>query len=142
MADDEAGAGVPIDRSVLELLRDRLRTTRQVADAHLSDEAGHIELLITLSEAYYPGSETNATLTIRWYTNDDFSIHYREAGGNESWECRWDRHPNPHNDREHFHPPPDAATPGEDGSWPNDYREVVRLVLDDIENRIEERWRG
>lgn len=138
MGGDEADWGVPIDRTVLEQLRDRLRTTDQVVDARITDSDGHLELQVTLSEAYYP-DETTATLTVRWYVNDDFSIHYRESGTGDR-ECRWDRHPNPHNDRDHFHPPPDAATPGEDESWPEDYRGVIRLILDEIESRIQRLW--
>jgi len=140
MDEDGPEDGTPIDRPVLNLLRDRLRTTDQVVAARITDESGHLELLVVFSETYYPDPGTRATLTVRWYTSGDFSIHYRETRPGDDWECRWDRHPNPHNHREHFHPPPGAATPGEDGSWPDDYREVIRLVLHEIEARIEQLW--
>jgi len=135
MSGDEYGASAPIDRPVLELLRERLLTMEQVATARLTDEAGHLELLVAISADYYPDPGTTATMTVRWYTNDDFSIHYREARRDGDWACRWDRHPNPHNEREHFHPPPD-----EDESWPDDYRGVIRFVLGEIEARTERRW--
>lgn len=133
------GSPAPIDRPILEFLRERLETTRQVERAAITD-GGHLELRAELSEAYYPESVRTATLMIRWYTNDDFTVHYREARDDGDWECRWDRHPNPHNTREHFHGPPEASTPGEDASWPTDYREVLALVLDEVEERIAEIW--
>jgi hypothetical protein len=136
----DGGSPAPIDRPVLNFLRDRLVTTGQVDTARVTEERGHLELLVTLSKDYYPEGTTAATLTVRWYTNGDFSVHYREERPGDGWECRWDRHPNPHNDREHFHPPPDARTPGEDESWPGDHREVLRLVLDAIEERVETLW--
>jgi hypothetical protein len=133
------GSPAPIDRPVLEFLRDRLETTPQVEETTVTDE-GHLELRIRLSDAYYPDEVRTATLTVRWYTNDDFTVHYREARDGHDWECRWGRHPNPHNDRDHFHEPPDASTPGTDASWPMDYREVLTLVLGEVEERIEDLW--
>jgi len=79
-------------------------------------------------------------LTVRWYTNDDFTLHYREGHTDRVWECRWDRHPNPHNTRDHFHPPPAAEAPGDDASWPADHRDAVSVVLDEIEDRIATLW--
>lgn len=134
------GSPAPIDRPVLEFLRGRLATTGQVRTVTVTDAGGHLELRAELAESYYPDDVRGATLSIRWYTNDDFAIHYREDHADDDWECRWDRHPNPHNTRKHFHPPPDAATPGDDASWPTDYREVTRLVLDEIEGRIADLW--
>ncbi len=136
---DDGGSPSPIDRPVLELLRDRLLGTAQVSDATITDEEGHLELRVVLSDAYYPVAVERAVLSLRWYTNDDFKIHYREVRDTD-WQCRWDRHPNPHNRRDHFHPPPTAETPGEGASWPDDYRDVLMLVLDDIETRINDLW--
>ncbi|WP_117594468.1 hypothetical protein [Haloprofundus halophilus] len=130
----------PIDRPILEFLQTRLQATAQVAQATITDTNGHLELQVTLASSYYPELVEEATLTVRWYTNDGFKIHYREVHPNRAWECRWDRHPNPHNTRDHFHPPPAAPTPGNDASWPTDYRDVLRLVLDEIEDRIASLW--
>lgn len=134
------GSPAPIDRPIIEFLRERLETTPQVEKAVVTDASGHLELQVQLSGVYYPDSVQAVTLSIRWYTNDDFKIHYREARDGSDWECRWDRHQNPHNAREHFHPPPDAVSPGDDSSWPTDHREVLTLVLDDIEERISDLW--
>jgi hypothetical protein len=137
---DDGGSPAPIDRQIIEYLRDRLETTPQVTTAVITDAEGHLALRVQLSDAYYPDEVEAATLLIRWYTNDDCKIHYREDHGDSSWDCRWDRHPNPHNTRDHFHPPPDAPTPGDDGEWPADYRQLLTLVLDEIEVRIDELW--
>ncbi|WP_224214532.1 hypothetical protein [Natrinema longum] len=132
----------PIDRPVLEFLQTRLQATAQVARATITDASGHLELYVTLAPSYYPETVEEASLTVRWYTNDDFKIHYREVHPAHAWVCRWDRHPNPHNTRDHFHPPPTAPTPGEDSSWPRDHRDVLRLALDKIEERITGLWDG
>jgi hypothetical protein len=134
------GSPAPIDRPILEFLQTRLQATQQIAEATLTDAHGHLELSVTFADAYYPASVDRAELAIRWYTNDDFKVHYREVHPGDAWECRWDRHPNPHNTRDHFHPPATAATPGEDASWPVDHRDVVALVLDEIEDRIATLW--
>lgn len=140
--DGDGASPAPIDREILENIRRRLAPTEQVQRATVTDEYGHIELYVPIDQGYVPQSVDETTLAIRWYTNDDFSIHYREVHPDGAWECRWDRHPNAHNTRDHFHPPPDAATPGENTTWPIDYRDVVTLVFDEIETRIAELWEG
>ncbi|WP_172824893.1 hypothetical protein [Halorientalis sp. IM1011] len=103
-------------------------------------EEGKLHLRVALAEAYYPDT-VSARLEIRWYRNDDFNFHYQEEHQDSSWACRWDRHPNAHNSRGHFHPPPAASrTDTTDATWPDDHRDVCRLVLDDIEDRIETLW--
>ncbi len=134
------GSSAPIDRPILEFLQPRLHATQQVTETTITDAHGHLELRVVFADAYYPDSVDDAQLAVRWYTNDDFTLHYREAHTEHAWECRWDRHPNPHNTRDHFHPPPTAPTPGEDASWPTDHRDVVALVLDEIEARIAALW--
>ncbi|WP_267643525.1 hypothetical protein [Haloarchaeobius amylolyticus] len=136
----DGGSPAPIDRPILEFIQTRLASTNQVEQATITDDNGHLELAVTLASPYYPSEVEDASLAVRWYTNDDFKIHYRDVLDGTSWECRWDRHPNPHNTRDHFHPPPTAPTPGEDASWPSDYRDVLTLVLDDIEERITTLW--
>lgn len=136
----DGASPAPIDRPILEYLRDRFETTSLAERAVITDANGHLELRVRLSTAYYPENVETASLSIRWYANDDFKIHYREARDGSDWECRWDRHPNGHNARDHFHEPPDASTPAGDASWPSDYREVLTLVLDDVEDRIADLW--
>ncbi len=93
-----------------------------------------------LASEYYPG-ERAARFGIRWYRNDDFSVHYQEQRPDGVWNCRWDRHTNPHNARDHFHPPPKASrTDAVDDQWPTDHRDVSRLVLDFVEERVTTLW--
>jgi hypothetical protein len=101
---------------------------------------GNLHLRVELSSEYYP-SEVSARFEIRWYRNDDFNFHYQEERPDSTWKCRWDRHPNAHNSRDHFHPPPVASrTDAENAQWPTDHREMSRLVLDIIEEHIETLW--
>ncbi|WP_336001814.1 hypothetical protein [Halorientalis halophila] len=103
-------------------------------------EEGKLHLRVELADDYYPSS-VSARLEIRWYRNDDFNFHYQEKRREGTWECRWDRHPNAHNSRDHFHPPPAASrTDATDAEWPADHRDLCRLVLDDLEERIETLW--
>ena len=136
----DGGSPAPIDRPLLEFLQTRLRATRQVSRAALTDTCGHLELLGVFAPSYYPASVDETTLTVRWDTNDDFTIHDHEVHSEHPCECRWDRHPNPHDTRDHFHPPPTAPPPGDDASWPIDHRAVLRVVLEEVEDRITELW--
>jgi len=135
----DGASPAPIDRPVLERLRSRFAGHRTFASAEILDE-GNLHLRVGLSGDYYP-SEVSARLEIRWYRNDDFSVHYQEERQDGVWKCRWDRHPNPHNARDHFHPPPDAShADAENAEWPTDYRDVSRLVLDRITEPIGTLW--
>ncbi|MFC6974411.1 hypothetical protein ACFQL1_06655 [Halomicroarcula sp. GCM10025709] len=103
-------------------------------------EEGKLSLHAELSDAYFAGS-ASARFEIRWYRNDDFNIHYQETRQDSVWECRWDRHPNVHNSRDHFHPPPAASrTDAVDAQWPADHRDMGQLVFDRIEERIDTLW--
>lgn len=139
---DDGASPAPIDRPILEFLQTRLRATSQIARATITDASGHLELQVGISPSYYPASVEDTQLTVRWYTNDDFAVQYRERHADHDWTCRWDRHPNPHTSRDHYHPPPAAGTPGEDAAWPDDHRDVLAMVLDEVERRIETLWDG
>lgn len=103
-------------------------------------EEGRLHLRVELAGEYFP-TETAARFEIRWYRNDDFTIHYQEERPDSVWKCRWDRHPNTHNSRDHFHPPPEASrTDAQDDHWPVDHRDVCRLVLDYVEKRVNTLW--
>jgi hypothetical protein len=133
---DDGASPAPIDRSVLERMRSRFVGSRMFEVAEIIEE-GNLHLRIELSSEYYPG-EVAARFEIRWYRNDNFNVHYQEEHPNRTWKCRWDRHPNTHNSRDHFHPPPAASRlDAEDAHWPPDHREVSQLILDRLEERIE-----
>ncbi|WP_425504764.1 hypothetical protein [Salinigranum marinum] len=120
-------------------MRSRFAGSRTFESAEMHNE-GNLHLRVELSSEYYP-SEVSARFEIRWYRNDDFNFHYQEERLDSTWKYRWDRHPNAHNSRDHFHPPPAASrTDAENAQWPTDHREMSRLVLDIIEERIETLW--
>lgn len=103
-------------------------------------EEGRLCLRVEVSGDYYP-DEASAHFEIRWYRNDDFNMHYQEGRRDGVWKCRWGRHTNTHNSRDHFHPPPDASrTDAEDARWPDDHRDMCHLVLARVEERIETLW--
>lgn len=130
-----------IDRPILEAIRDRLRTTTQFNSVVIvgGDSQTHLEAVV--DPTVNPAALHRRFVDIRWYTNDDFRIHYQEEWADETWQQRWDRHPNEHNSRDHFHPPPNAATPGQDRSWPVDFRDVLANVLSELADRNTEVWR-
>lgn len=135
----DGGSSAPIDRAVLERMRSRFVAARTFESAEIL-EKGKLHLRAEVTSEYYP-HEASACIEIRWYRNDDFSVHYQEERQDSVWACRWDRHPNAHNSRDHFHPPPDASrTDAEDARWPTDHRDVCRLVLEHVEERIEGLW--
>ena len=76
----------------------------------------------------YPQARSLTSLTRR-YTNAD-----------ETWECRWDRHPNPHNTRLHFHEPLTGADIADLDLSLVHSLEVYTTVVMAIEQHIEATW--
>ena len=134
--------GPEINRAVLEAIRDRLRTAPQIETAVIVVAEGQTKLEATLTPKATPSRIERRFLDIRWYTNGDFRIHYQEDWRDGTWCQRWDRHPNEHNDRDHFHPPPAAATPGEDRTWPGEFQAVLKLVVDGVRTRTDSLWQA
>jgi hypothetical protein len=132
----------PVDFEVLDRVYTRLRGDERFEDVNLRPEYAPNSLVLHYDSRYFPSFVVTNFLQIRWYTNDDFNIHYEEEHEEvDTWKCRWDRHPNSHNQRGHFHTPPDASTPGEDLSYAKDWRDVISLVLDELDNHIQGFWK-
>ncbi|TQQ80766.1 hypothetical protein [Halonotius roseus] len=131
-----------VDRAVLEAIQDRLRTAPQIETAEIVIADGQTELKAPLTAAATPTRIDRRFLDIRWYTNGDFRIHYQEDWPDRTWSQRWDRHPNEHNDRDHFHPPPDAATPGENRTWSSKFEAVLKLVVNGVRTRTDSLWQA
>ena len=132
----------PPDRQTLQLLERHLASDSLVTETTFDPNTYEPRLLhAILDESQYPDSITAVRLDIRWFTTSDFSIHYVEEHTEENrWECRWDRHPNSHNARLHFHQPP-TAEDVTDLSFPSVHPlEVYSTVLSAIEKRLEELW--
>ncbi len=129
-----------IDTPLLRDIRDRLRNVDHFESVEITAAEGQKRLNAVFDPSISPPAVKERFLDIRWYTNDDFRIHYQENWNNHRWMQRWDRHPNEHNDREHFHPPPDASTPGNNQTWPRDYRDVMSQVISSLNERTSELW--
>lgn len=143
MPEDGSPSRGPVDAEILDRIGAHLARSARFDDVQARPPYAPSAVVADYDLGYFPGGVARASLRIRWFETDDFSVHYSEQyRTNESWECRWDRHPNDHNTREHFHPPPDASTPGEDEGYPDDWREVVAMVLSRLDDRIDAFWDG
>ncbi|RZV06721.1 hypothetical protein BDK88_3752 [Natrinema hispanicum] len=132
----------PPDRQTLRLLERHLTSDSLVAETAFDPDSYEPRLLKAfLDMERYPESVSAARLDIRWFTTEDFTFHYVEDHNDGSrWECRWDRHPNTHNARLHFHQPP-AANDITDLELPSFHPlEVYSTVLTAIEQRLETLW--
>jgi len=136
------GESAPVDHEVLDDIKSRLAKSDFFTGIEAEPEDNPDSLICYINTGYYPAGIEEVYLKIVWRENDDFSMHYRELYRNgDAWECRWDRHPNDHNDRSHYHPGPDPTTvEATDTSHPHDWRDVLTQVLDEIQTRVEEFW--
>ena len=78
------------------------------------------------------------TLEVRAYTNGEFHVSYIDGRSGEWRRCRWDRHEQPHNAGDHYHPLPDASTSAAvDRTYPTDLTRVLEtIVLTWIDDRV------
>lgn len=132
----------PPDRQTLRLLEGVLADDPMVATtAFEPDGYEPTSIRATFGADRYPAAVEAARLDVRWFASGDFSMHYVETlAGGDRWECRWDRHPNPHDPRLHFHRPPtgdDIETLEMSAAHPLD---VTATVLAAVERRIKQHW--
>jgi len=136
------GSTGPPDRQTLRLLERQCATTPLVADTEFQPRATEPRRLVaTLDTDAFPEPVADARLDIRWFTTGDFSLHYVETttdGG--QWECRWDRHPNPHNARCHFHEPPDGTSVVDLSLEATHPLDVYSTVVVAIQQRLADHW--
>jgi len=142
MAGPESDSTGPPDRQTLRLLERRLAAESLVAETAFEPSTHEPRLLrVVLDAGQYPESTATARIDVRWFTTDDFSFQYIETqrdGG--QWECRWDRHPNTHNARLHFHQPPDGTEVTDLSLSSLHPLSVYSMVLTAIEGRVERLW--
>ncbi|MFC7043313.1 hypothetical protein [Halonotius sp. GCM10025705] len=141
-AEPPGGSTGPPDRQTLRLLERQCATTPLVTNTEFQPSATEPRrLMATLDTDAFPETVATARLDIRWFTTGDFSLHYIETTTDgKQWECRWDRHPNSHNTRLHFHQPPDAEAVRDlslDSQHPLD---VYATVFSAIQQRLSDRW--
>jgi hypothetical protein len=89
----------------------------------------------------FPSQIESVRLELRLRYDGDWNCHYIESWPGGRWECRWDRHDNPHSTRDHFHPPPTVDdTRAIDCTHPDGIADVVTAVLGFVERRIGDLW--
>jgi hypothetical protein len=131
----------PPDRQTLRLVESLLTDEPIVATTEFEPDSYEPRTLHALcEESRYPATVETARLDVRWFTSDDFSLHYVETMAADQWECRWDRHPNPHNARFHFHQPPNGDDIV-DLTWSSLHPiDVLSAVIAAIEQRTDQHW--
>lgn len=136
------GSTGPPDRQTLRLLEQQCATTPLVETTAFQPRATEPRrLLATLDTEAFPERVVTVQLDIRWFTTGDFSFHYVETTTDgDQWECRWDRHPNPHNARLHFHEPPDGAAVVDLSLESTHPIDVYATVVAAIQQRLAEHW--
>ena len=87
-------------------------------------------LVVTLDTDYYPERIDEVVLEISAYTNGEFHVSYLEVASGEQRRCRWERHEQPYNTRDHYHPLPDASTAAAvDREYPTDITRVLTATV-------------
>jgi hypothetical protein len=133
-------SGAPIDFDRLDIIRERFATDDRFCRVDKQPEFAPERLVCVYDQRFYPQEIQTARLEVVWFENGDFSIHYHEEHESGGFDHRWDRHPSSHNERDHIHPGPDAPTPGNDASYPTDWRDVLTRTLSEIEDRQRAFW--
>jgi len=136
----DAASGVLADSERLDLIAERLAFDDRFVRIEERPEFAPDRLVCVYDPGFYPSSVRGVRLEIAWFENGDFSLHYHEDHGERTFDHRWDRHPSDHNARDHVHPGPDAPTPGDDTSHPQGWRDVLSMVLGEIEDRQRAFW--
>lgn len=136
----ESLTGAPVDFDRLEVIRERLATDSRFSRINDQPTFAPDRLVCIYDQRFYPNKVQTARLEIAWFENGDFSLHYHEDHETGAYDYRWDRHPSDHNSRDHVHPGPAAPTPGIDTSHPPDWRDVLSMVLTEIEDRQRAFW--
>lgn len=130
-----------VDSDVLVRIGRRLDGSPRIAAVEYRPPYVPNSVISDYDGGYVPADFERADLRVEWFESDDFHVHYSARyDDGSSWACRWDRHPNDHNLRAHFHPPQNAATPEDEASYPSDWRDILTHVLDALDVRLESFW--
>jgi hypothetical protein len=139
-----SSSAAPIDDAVLETIAERARMNPLIKTVQTEQTGGMVSMVVAILDLdRYPQQIQEARLEIQWYTNGDYNFHYVETKDSGNiWQCRWDRHPNPHTQRMHFHPPPAARSKAAVPDSPVDHHPsaLFTRTLANIRQRIESLW--
>lgn len=137
------GPGDGLNEELMRRIGTRLGTQEVIARVDKFPLAKPDRIVATFRAHLYPEPITAARLELRLRLNDDVNIIYVEEWPGDRWACRWDRHENDHNAREHFHPPPVATTRNAlDIDLPADPNRAVQLALQFVDDRINDVWQA
>ena len=139
MTSEEYSSG-PLDVPTLDVIAQRA-VTHSLVDgwAFQPDSMSPRRLELYLDEDQYPSPITEVRLDVRWFEGGDHTVHSLETRDDDTWQCRWDRHPKPDASKGHFHPPPDAASDVEPSTLQATHHlSVLFGVLDWIAERIDQ----
>lgn len=134
--------GAPVDFDRLDAICERLAAGDRFSRIEDQPAFAPDRLVCVYDQRFYPERIHTARLEVVWFENGDFSLHYHEEHQAGGFDHRWDRHLSDHNSRDHVYPGPEAPTPGEDTSHPSDWRDVLSMVLSEIEDRQRAFWKA
>ena len=131
-----------VDEATLRYLARAFGRRTEVRRTSLFPTTKLESLVVTLDVDYYPEQIDDVSLEIRAYTNGDFHVSYHETRVGDRRGCRWDRHDQPHNARDHYHPLPDAGTAAAvDRSYATELTRVFEeTVLPWVDDRVGVLW--
>lgn len=136
MADSDTPQG-RLDRTTLRTLGQRAVTHPLVRSWRFQpDSLSPRQVELRLDDGAYPPRVDAARIELHWFVGGDYYVHYIETGGDDSFQCRWDRHPKTDAPRSHFHPPPDAGS-AEPSPLGSHHLDVLFTVLDWVSERVE-----
>ena len=136
----EIASGAPVDFERLAVVEERLATDDRFTRVEKQPDFAADRLVCRYNLDFYPHTVSAARLEIVWFENGDFTLHYHETHDDSAFDHRWDRHPSEHNARDHIHPGPNASTPGDNVVHPDDWRDILSIVLSEIDERQRSFW--
>lgn len=142
MGDDGETRGRVLDEALLRTVARRLGSLTLVEAVSVFPGEKPESVVARFDPRYYPERVGRVALELRVYTNGDFHVSYLEDSLGSVRRCRWDRHDQDHNTRDHVHPFPDASTPpAEDRDFPADVTTTLEtVVLPWVDRRLGQLW--
>lgn len=135
------GSGGALDEATLRVAAGRLRQLTLVDHVVVFPGEKPDSVVARFDCRHYPASVDAVRLELRAYDDGRFHVTYRERRDGRDWTCRWDRHDNPHNARDHFHEPPDARTSDAvDRAYPDRFLATLGEILAFVDDRVGAVW--
>lgn len=126
-----------VDDRVLRDIADEWRRLGWVSGVSVRPRNKPNRVVIDLEADYYPDEVRRVLVEFEVLVTGDFFVTYRERWEQrtDDYQCRWDRHENDHNSRDHFHQPPNCDDVVDRDDFPKYPFEMTRLVLEFVEER-------